>query len=67
MPKYNREIFEDDDGSIWEKWTDRSGMNEHYSELFSGLDDDSDDVEEGCAACGNPAYPDCKDSCPLFD
>ena len=20
-----------------------------------------------CAACGNPAYPECKTSCPLFD
>jgi len=22
---------------------------------------------EGCAACGNPAYPECKDGCNLFD
>ena len=21
----------------------------------------------GCRACGNPTYPDCMDSCPLFD
>ncbi len=21
----------------------------------------------GCAACGNPAYPACKNSCPMFD
>lgn len=21
----------------------------------------------GCRACGNPAYPECMDSCPLFD
>ena len=20
-----------------------------------------------CEACGNPAYPECKDSCPIFD
>ena len=20
-----------------------------------------------CRACGNPAYPECMDSCPLFD
>ncbi len=25
------------------------------------------DDEEGCRACGNPLYPDCQDSCPLFD
>ena len=22
---------------------------------------------EGCKACGNPAYPHCKASCPMFD
>lgn len=22
---------------------------------------------EGCAACGNPDFPDCKYSCPMFD
>lgn len=25
-----------------------------------------DDIPEGCAACGGP-YPDCMDSCPIFD
>ncbi len=24
-------------------------------------------MEAGCKACGNPAYPECKDSCPLYD
>jgi len=28
---------------------------------------DEDEREEGCAACGNPDYPDCKYSCPLYD
>ena len=28
---------------------------------------DSDSDEAGCIACGNPAYPKCKSSCPLFD
>ena len=23
--------------------------------------------DPGCRACGNPAYPDCKASCPMFD
>lgn len=40
---------------------------EHY--------DNSDDWEEpfadqqppGCAACGNPAWPDCEAGCPLMD
>lgn len=30
-------------------------------------DDDFDEPGLGCEACGNPAYPDCKTSCPLFD
>lgn len=31
--------------------------------------DDFDDIlsNPGCAACGNPAYPQCKISCPMFD
>ena len=34
------------------------------AEYFENEDNDSD---VGCIACGNPAYPDCKTSCPLFD
>lgn len=31
-------------------------------------DDEYDgDSEVGCFACGNPAYPLCKASCPMFD
>lgn len=26
-----------------------------------------DAIPDGCAACGNSAYPDCQSSCPLFD
>lgn len=29
--------------------------------------DDDDGMPEGCAACGNPAYPNCMDSCPMYD
>lgn len=29
--------------------------------------DDFDEPGEGCSNCGNPAYPDCKTSCNLFD
>ena len=29
--------------------------------------DDFDEMEECCSACGNPAYPNCKSSCDLFD
>lgn len=38
-------------------------QNERFLKKFLG----EDKVPEGCAACGNPAYPDCKSSCPLFD
>lgn len=24
-------------------------------------------VPVGCRACGNPAFPNCKSSCPMFD
>ena len=27
---------------------------------------DEDEIPEGCAACGGD-YPNCKDSCPMFD
>lgn len=30
-------------------------------------DDDQDYSEFACNACGNPAYPDCMSSCPLYD
>ena len=64
MPKYNHSIFEDDDGNLIESWTDRSGHSFTYRELETDNDDDGD---EGCAACGNPDYPLCKTSCPLYD
>lgn len=31
-----------------------------YEEIYG-------DGEPGCAACGDPNYPKCKDSCPMFD
>lgn len=27
----------------------------------------AEDMPEGCSACGNPAYPDCKSGCNMFD
>ena len=35
-------------------------------EYIEDDDDDSDRVPFGCAACGGD-YPNCKDSCPIFD
>lgn len=39
------------------------------SEAINGMVDEwmDDDMPEGCAACGNPAFPDCTSSCPMFD
>lgn len=65
MPKYNHSYEEDDDGMLWEHWTDRSGREHTYIPI-GGDDYDDDDVPEGCAACGGD-YPNCADSCPLFD
>ena len=45
------------------KYARLEAANERFlKKLFS-----NDDMPEGCAACGNPAYPDCRSSCPLFD
>lgn len=38
----------------------------------SQMENDEDDnteneIPEGCAACGNPAFPNCTSSCPLYD
>lgn len=33
-----------------------------YSDFYT-----EDDEPVGCRACGNPAWPECMDSCPLFD
>ena len=38
-------------------------QNARFLKNFLG----NDDIPEGCAACGNPAYPQCQDGCPLFD
>ena len=49
--------------------TDRYGKwdgESYICDYCDGDDYDSDDIPEGCAACGGP-YPDCKDSCDMFD
>lgn len=42
---------------------------EDYSDddIYCDYDDYDGDDDVGCIACGNPAYPDCKSSCPMFD
>lgn len=39
-----------------------------YNDITEDSDyDDDEDRNEGCVACGNPAYPDCMSGCPAFD
>ena len=49
---------------MWGNWDGET----YECNYCSGEDyDDEDDGDVGCAACGNPAYPNCKTSCPMFD
>lgn len=41
------------------------GMEEEF--LSGQLDDEYDDVASCESWCGNPMYPDCMDSCKLYD
>lgn len=56
--------------------TDNSVINAVDEEDEDSFEDDDDyysgssyeySGNPGCNACGNPAYPDCKASCPMFD
>lgn len=48
-------FWERDGYEIWDDPDDSE-----YNELYSN-------PPEGCTACGNPLYPDCKASCNLCD
>ena len=61
--KLHYESYEDGD-YLFESWEDPHGK-EHHNVTYIG--DYEDGPEEGCEACGNPAYPECKSSCPIFD
>ena len=50
---------------MWGNWDGETYECNYCS--GGSYDDDYDDGDGGCAACGNPAYPDCKTSCPMFD
>lgn len=34
---------------------------------YGSTSDKSEKIPAGCVACGNPAYPNCKLSCSIFD
>lgn len=66
---------------IDKRWTmDQDEFEEKYyslsssdmskvGEAINGMEDEfmSDDIPEGCAACGNPTFPNCISGCPMFD
>ena len=60
----------DDDFEDYEDEEDEDDEEEEYHYLYDNEYADEDEGygdEVGCAACGNPAYPHCKASCPMFD
>lgn len=49
-----------DDTPVSELAVEDEDEDDVYGEYF-------DEIPEGCNACGNPDYPKCKYSCPMFD
>lgn len=76
--KNNPELVEE---LIEGRWTmDQDEFEEKYfslsssdmskvGEAINGMEAElmRNDTTEGCAACGNPAFPNCTTSCPMFD
>ena len=58
--------WEMDLGEFEMKYSTLSSSDKEQVDLATD-DDWGDDSDFACDACGNPAYPDCKSSCPLFD
>lgn len=61
-------------GTGYEPWECMDCHARAFESCHGGLafdaeyfDDYGEDSDVGCNACGNPAYPDCKISCPMFD
>ena len=42
-------------------------MEEFDREVLGIYDEEDEDDEAGCKACGNPNYPMCTTSCPFMD
>lgn len=56
----------------WNEWNiiDETMGIEPTDDEVAIIGDDPDEyhaIPEGCEACGNPDYPKCKYSCPMFD
>lgn len=55
---------------FWEKLCGDCAIDEVESKMPEAFEDEDSDYScksEGCIACGNPAYPNCKSSCNMFD
>ena len=57
-PKCYNSITEDDIDCGYDEAFDVTYDIDDYDNILS---------EPGCCECGNPAYPKCKTSCPMFD
>lgn len=73
---YSNHLSWDNGTNIYDQWNDEilcadcaieAYYNSQGSEEYEEYDETMDSGDEGCIACGNPAYPECKSSCPLFD
>ena len=57
-----------DDVVIFRMDEDRFWISTLFASRMDGwFYDRQGDDDPACRACGNPAYPECMDSCPLFD
>ena len=55
---------------FWEKICGDCAIEDIETQMSETLEEEDFDYNsksEGCVACGNPAYPNCIDSCPMFD
>ncbi len=72
-PECGEEMVLEDDGDLYcDNCMCYYPCSDDYTDpnryLWVTDEDKSNDIPgPGCRACGNPAYPNCIDSCPLMD
>ena len=70
---YSNHFSWDNGTNLYAQWDEQilcadCAIEAYEAEVDEEYDEDDNDLDdEGCVACGNPAYPECKSSCPLFD
>ena len=75
MGVYSNHFSWDNGTNLYDQWRSSNqilcadcAIEAYESEVDEEYDENNDaSDDEGCIACGNPAYPECKSSCPLFD